>query len=372
DDPQRQAKGQEKLKKINEAYQNLKSYTPVLPQPEVDQDVDATTYYQWGMELAKDCQYQQAIDYFSKAIWLDVDLVKAYKYRGLAYSQLGEHRQAIADFNQAASLYWQYQDLRDYQDVLFCISKLQHVVLQPLQQNWRCVHTLKGHTYFVYAVAISPDRETIVSGSTDGTIKLWDVQTGKEKQTLKGHAGRFGYVQSIAISPDGKLLVSGGNDKTIKLWQLSSGKERRTLTGHSGLFAGVKSVTISPDGKLLASGSDDKTIKLWSLAKGRELRTFKGHTAGVNGVAISPDGKILASGSSDKTIKLWQVGKARELHTLTGHTDSVNGIAFSSDGQIFASGSADGTIKLWQLSSGRILRTLKGHHDRVNAVAFSP
>ena len=79
---------------------------------------------------------------------------------------------------------------------------------------------LKGHTQAVYSVAFSPDGKTLASGSRDQTIKLWDVQTGKERATLKGHTDP---VPSVAYSPDGKTLASGSEDKTIKLWHVATG-----------------------------------------------------------------------------------------------------------------------------------------------------
>ena len=119
--------------------------------------------------------------------------------------------------------------------------------------------------------------------------------------TLIGHTGD---VWSVAISPDGQTLASGSgsSDHTIKLWKLASGQEVRTLTGHTDY---VRSVAFSPDGQTLASGSDDGTIKLWHLASGQDLRTLTGDPHFVYSVAFSPDGQTLASGSYDKTIKIW-------------------------------------------------------------------
>ncbi|MCA2659044.1 MAG: WD40 repeat domain-containing protein [Microcystis sp. M049S2] len=97
-----------------------------------------------------------------------------------------------------------------------------------------------------------------MSGSVDKTIKLWNVETGKEIRTLKGHDD---LVTSVNFSPDGKTLVSGSWDKTIKLWNVETGQEIRTLKGHD---SAVRSVNFSPDGKTLVSGSDDNTIKLWN------------------------------------------------------------------------------------------------------------
>jgi WD40 repeat protein len=125
--------------------------------------------------------------------------------------------------------------------------------------------TLKGHMAFVSSVAYSPDGKTLASGSADTTIKLWDVATGKEQATLKGHTDNT--VTSVAYSPDGKTLASGSWETTIKLWDVATGKEQATLKGHTHY---VYSVAYSPDGKTLASGSYDETIKLWDVATGKQ------------------------------------------------------------------------------------------------------
>ena len=96
----------------------------------------------------------------------------------------------------------------------------------------------------------------------------------------KGHADG---VKSVAFSPDGKTLASGSSDQTIKIWDLTSGRELRTLVGHS---ENVTSVAFSPDGKILASGSWNQTIKLWDLISGQELRRLSGHSHAVAAVAF--------------------------------------------------------------------------------------
>jgi WD40 repeat protein len=230
----------------------------------------------------------------------------------------------------------------------------------------REIRSLTGHDRGVTSVAFSADGKTLASGSEDESIKLWDVASGHELRSLNGHGDA---VLSVSFSPDGKTLASGSIDKSIKLWEVATGRELRSLTGHGGW---VWTVAFSPDGKTMASGSDDKTIKLWSIANGRELRSLTGHRDSIWSVAFSLDGKALASGSADNSIKLWEVASGRDLRTLTGHGKFVRSVAFSPDGNTLASGSADKSIRLWEIASGRELRSLTGHGDWVESVAFSP
>ena len=227
------------------------------------------------------------------------------------------------------------------------------------------IRSLKGHSHPINYIAISPDGQTLVSGSADKTIKIWNLSTGQEIRTLKGHSNP---VNSIAISSDWQTLVSGSADKTIKIWNLSTGQEIRTLKGD---FSYVNTITISPDGQTLASGSADKIIKIWNLSMGQEIRTLRGHSSYVNTIAISPDGQTLVSGSADKTIKIWNLSTGQEIRTLRGHGSWVKSLAISSDGQSLVSGSADNTIKIWNLSTGREIHSLTGHSNHVNSLAIS-
>ncbi len=224
---------------------------------------------------------------------------------------------------------------------------------------------LKGHTGYVYSVAFSPDGKTLASGSSDRTIRLWDVETGTHLRTLRGHTSN---VWSVAFSPDGQTLASGSSDRTIRLWDVATGAALHTLRGHTG---GVLSIAFSPDGQTLASGSSDRTIRLWDVATGAALHTLRGHTGGVYSVAFSPDGQTLASGSLDNTIRLWDVATGVLNHTLPEHTGDVWSVVFSPDGATLASSSTNGTIRLWDVAAGTIKHTLIGHKNVIWSISFN-
>ncbi|MBD1843590.1 AAA-like domain-containing protein [Cyanobacteria bacterium FACHB-63] len=152
-----------------------------------------------------------------------------------------------------------------------------------------------AHDAPIQKVVFNRDGRSIASSSLDGTVKLWETDTGKFLTSFVGHDGE---VRAIAFSDS--IVATGGLDRTIKLWRLD-GTLIKTLTGHQDQ---VSSLAFSPDGTLIASASLDKTIKLWKHT-GELITTLSGHIDGVHSVAFNPDGTLLASGSRDHTVILW-------------------------------------------------------------------
>ncbi|MCU0545746.1 MAG: NACHT domain-containing protein [Oscillatoriaceae cyanobacterium Prado104] len=130
----------------------------------------------------------------------------------------------------------------------------------------------------------------------------------------------FGTVFAVAFSPDGKLLATCGSDSVVRCWEVTSGREILTCKGHRDW---VRSVAFSSDGKTLASSSSDRTVKLWDCSNGECLQTYQGHSNWVGSIAFSPDGKILASCSGDRTVKLWDCRSGECLQTWQGHSNGI-------------------------------------------------
>ena len=230
----------------------------------------------------------------------------------------------------------------------------------------RVLRTLEGHDAEVYAAAVTPDGKQVVSASEDGTLTVWDLETGRPLRTLEGHIDS---VRSVAVTPDGKRAVSASRDQTLKVWDLATGRVLRTLEGHS---AQVYGAAVTPDGKRAVSASGDRTLKVWDLDTGLALRTLEGHSDVVRGAAVIADGKRAVSASRDKTLKVWDLETSCVLRTLKGHSDSVRGVAVMPDGKQAVSASGDATLKLWDLETGRVRRTLEGHSASVQGVAVTP
>jgi WD40 repeat protein len=152
-------------------------------------------------------------------------------------------------------------------------------------QYWRLsdgalIMTFTGHRDLVYSVDISPDGQYCISASRDGSLRLYDINTGAFiKEFDQG-----GTLYSGVFSPDGKYALAGGTNQTLKYWNINTGECIRTFTGHTGA---IRSIDISIDGRYALSGSDDDTMKYWRISDGTCLRTMNAHISPKT-VAFSP------------------------------------------------------------------------------------
>jgi len=229
-----------------------------------------------------------------------------------------------------------------------------------------------GHEGRATFVTIDPSHSILATTASSGTIKLWDVNSGRLLRTLRGHQSK---VNAISFSNDGKLLVSGGYDKTIKVWEVNTGMNLQTLVGHE---SPVQAVAFSPDDLIVASGSGDFTkdssdtsIRIWEVLSGKEVQRFKGHAQSTSTISFNSNGRYLVSGGWDNKVILWSISGKKMLRSYEGHTEKINTVKFNPDGMSFASCSQDKTIKTWDIVSGELLHTLPNNLGNANSFSYS-
>jgi len=219
----------------------------------------------------------------------------------------------------------------------------------------------------VFSVAFAPDGKTLLAGAWDGSIRLWDVATGKELRQFSGHRG---WVWSVVFSPDGRTFASGGKDKIIRIWDTATGKELRRLEGHQTM---IGQLAFAPDGKTLASRDWGQSLRLWDAATGREVRRIDPRS-GIYSLAFSPDGKLLAYGGANTTA-LFDLAAGKEVRQFKAPPRSwFSSLAFSPDGNTLCgyNGNWDFTIYLWDVATGKVLQPLGKLEKSMGRMVFAP
>ena len=208
-----------------------------------------------------------------------------------------------------------------------------------------CLKRVKLHEDAVYAVTFSPDGLFLASagGSTDGGDAVCRVLSPLDLKVVRELAGHQRQVYGLAFSPDGKTLASGSSDKTVRLWDLETG-QARILEGHeSDVYRG----SFSPDGSRFASPSQDGTVRLWSIETGMVVEVFEGKGGDpFYTVAFSRDGKRLAAVGDDRILHLL---RASDLHSESNQElskYSLFAVAFHPKTGLAVAAGEDGKIYL--------------------------
>jgi RNA polymerase sigma factor (sigma-70 family) len=253
-----------------------------------------------------------------------------------------------------------------------------------------------------FVLAFSPDAKWVANGSDDddGTVRVWQVETGRQVFALRGHEtgvglgaftpegrtlitvdrGRKIYhwnmadgtlkkslgiapptFRALRLSPDGRTFaVVPASREAVRLYDTETGKLRCTLQGDPA--AARYGVAFTPDGRTLVTNwakewPEQMTISLWNTTTGKPLRRFTVPDAGVLDLSCAPDGRTLATSGQASAFRLWDSVTGKPLLTWPAHSAPIQALAFVPDGRHLVS--SDGqTLRLWEVPSGRHLRQL--------------
>ncbi|CAH1790548.1 unnamed protein product, partial [Owenia fusiformis] len=203
---------------------------------------------------------------------------------------------------------------------------------------------LVGHSGPVYSTSFSPDKHYLISGSEDGTIRLWSLKTWTNLVVYKGHNYP---VWSVQFSPHGHYFVSGGHDRTARIWSTDHYQPLRIFAGH---LSDVDCVQFHPNSNYVATGCSDRLVRLYDMLNGKCVRQMSGHKGAIQCLRFSPDGRYLASAGADKTVLLWDLANGNQIGQLRGHTNTVYSLCFSREGAVLASGGIDDQVLLWDVA----------------------
>ncbi|XVE88942.1 hypothetical protein DITRI_Ditri19aG0110200 [Diplodiscus trichospermus] len=204
------------------------------------------------------------------------------------------------------------------------------------------VKEIEAHTDFIRSLAIHPTLPYVLSSSDDKLIKLWDWEKAWIcSRVFEGHEH---YVMQVAFNPkDLNTFASASLDGTLKIWNLDSGSANFTLDAHS---KGVNCIEhfMAADKPLLISGSDDYTAKVWDYETKRCVQTLEGHTNNVTAITVHPELPIIITCSEDRTVRVWDTTSYRLENTLEYGLERVWSVAYMKNSSKVVFGCDKGTI----------------------------
>ncbi|KIK32915.1 hypothetical protein CY34DRAFT_18720 [Suillus luteus UH-Slu-Lm8-n1] len=225
----------------------------------------------------------------------------------------------------------------------------------------------EGDEAGVWVMALSPNGKTLVGGSIDGTVRLWDVEMRKVVLKWEGHSG---FVMSVCWSPNGERVVSGSYDGTARVWDVKNGKPVQGLNPIKTEHEYVLAVSYSPEAKMIATGGYNKSgIKIWGAKTGKRLTKIELDWS-VWSLAWTSDEKKLIAGSIG-SIRIFGTATWQQIVVLEGHTEPVGSLTLFQNDCLLASTSWDKTARLWNLNTNLQVGPLLQHEQRVDCAAFS-
>ncbi|WP_063006254.1 WD40 repeat domain-containing protein [Nocardia salmonicida] len=235
---------------------------------------------------------------------------------------------------------------------------------------------LLGHRGTVIAVAYNRDGTYIASTGNDGTLRTWSAATGEPLLTIdtgvQPNSGSPNRLESLAISTDGTRIATAGVDGKARIWDSATGKQIREINADTDHVLYV--VAFTPDGSLVTGGKDD-VVRLWNTDTGAPIRSMTGHTRAVTALAVSPDGSRIATGSADMTVRIWDTATGNPVGSVPGgHLNAVSKVAFTTDGRHVVSTAHDNRVQFWNAETGKpVANPMEaGEHHMAQSLAIDP
>lgn len=241
--------------------------------------------------------------------------------------------------------------------------------------RWKLLRVMAGaHQGWVRSCTVDPvTNKWFVTGSSDSTIKIWDLASLNLKATITGHI--MG-VRSLAVSSRYPYLFSGSEDKTVKCWDLERtnsllGCQIRNYHGHVG---GIYAMALHPELDLLFTGGRDSVIRVWDLRSRTEIMVLSGHRSDITSIASQIGDPQVITSSMDATIRLWDIRKTTTQLALTHHSKSIRLMAMHPQEMTMCSGDTSGNLKEWLLPGGELLNEFghSGENKIINTLSINP
>jgi WD40 repeat protein/tRNA A-37 threonylcarbamoyl transferase component Bud32 len=248
----------------------------------------------------------------------------------------------------------------------------------------RVLRTYRGHKDSVLDIAISRDGESLLTGSADGTVRVWDSNTA-ESRIIGKHSQA---VSAVNFSKGGRYVISGDGNfgrgfnaarkGTVMIWDLTPDADEpepiATLSGHSST---VTSVDLSADGKQALSAGDDATVRVWDVDRGEAIKTFSFHNSPVRRVAYNPDERAAISVGMNGSVRVTHIESGQPMAQATfkdqrAGLNSLSNAVLSADGRQVAIGGSNTTVPLLDITTGEVVREFTGHKAQAHGLGMGP